>query len=158
MQQETWQHFSITLLTMFNSRSINMFQKISIIGYLGKEPEMRYTEAGQAVTKLSVATSRKWKDSEGDKQETTWFRVNVWGKQAEACNEYLSKGSLVFIKGRLMPDPKTGSPKMWKGNDDMVHASFEVTAGQVKFLQTKRVEVETGSENVSEPDYEEIPF
>jgi single-strand DNA-binding protein len=115
-----------------------MHQRVEIIGYLGKEPEMRYTTTGQAVTKLSVATSRSWKDAEGDQKETCWFRVSVWGRQAEACNNYLQKGSLVFIEGRLVPDRNTGGPKMWKGNDDMLHTTFEVTASHVTFLSSSK--------------------
>lgn len=145
-----------------------MFQRIEFIGNLGKDPEMRYTAAGQSVTKFNVATSRVWHDAEGEKKETTWFRVTVWGKQAEACNNYLHKGSQVFVEGRMIPDINTGGPKMWKGNDDMLHTSFEVNANFVRFLSTKKEQSAEAVDGHAEPDYvdaeketsesEEIPF
>ncbi len=144
-----------------------MHQRVEIIGYLGRDPEMRYTEAGHAVTKMNVATSRSWKDAEGDQKETCWFRVSVWNKQAESCNNYLKKGSLVFIEGRLVPDRATGGPKMWKGNDELMHTSFEVMATSVKFLSSKEhgtasVVGENGEpvyEGVEQdPSQDEIPF
>ena len=78
-----------------------MYSKIIIIGNLGRDPEMRFSPSGDPVTTFSVATSRRY----GDKDETTWFRVSVWGKQAESCNTYLSKGSKVLVEGRLKAEP-----------------------------------------------------
>lgn len=113
-----------------------MYQETAIIGYLGADPELRYMPDGTAVTNLSVATSRTWNDKQsGEKvQETTWFRVSVWGKMAESCNQYLAKGRMVFVKGRLKPDPQTGGPKLWTAQDGSVRASFEMVAGLVKFI------------------------
>lgn len=76
-----------------------MFQKLIIVGNLGSEPEMRYMPDGQAVTNFSLACNRRWNDrSTGQQQEeVTWYRVSVWGRQAEAVNEYLSKGRQVLI-------------------------------------------------------------
>ncbi len=86
-----------------------MFQQLTIVGYLGRDPEMRFTPGGQAVTSLSVASSRNYTTNAGQKvDETTWFRVSVWGAQAESCNQYLKKGSAVLVIGRLRPDPETG--------------------------------------------------
>ena len=84
-----------------------MFQKLIIAGNLGSDPEMRYLPNGQAVTNFSMASNRKWTDkATGEIQkETTWFRVSVWGAQAEAANQYLVKGRQVLIEGRLKPDP-----------------------------------------------------
>ncbi len=77
-----------------------MFHTIIIVGNLGKDPEMRYTPSGQAVTSFSVATSRKYTSSNGEQvNETIWFRVSAWGKQAEVCNQYLKKGSKVLVEG-----------------------------------------------------------
>ena len=71
-----------------------MYQKLVIVGNLGTDPEMRYTAAGQAVTNFSVATNRRYTSSDGNQvDETTWFRVSVWGKQAETTNQYLKKGN-----------------------------------------------------------------
>lgn len=113
-----------------------MYQKIIIVGNLGSDPEMRYMPDGTAVTNLSVATNRRWTDRQSgeDKEETTWFRVAVWGRQAETVNQYLSKGRQVLIEGRIRPDPETGNPRLWTGQDGTVRASFEVTANSVQFL------------------------
>jgi len=92
-----------------------MFQTTILIGNLGKEPEMRYTSTGQPVTTLSVATNRRYNDANGQSMnETTWFRVSVWGKQAEPCNQYLHKGSRVVVEGRLTPDPEPVAPYLGK--------------------------------------------
>lgn len=76
--------------------------KVMIIGNLGSDPEMRYTPSGRPVTSFSVATSRSWVTSEGEHREATeWFRVVAWGNLAEICSKYLSKGSRVYVEGRL---------------------------------------------------------
>ena len=76
--------------------------KITIIGHLGRDPEMRYTPQGAAVTDFSVATSRRYTDNTGERrEETDWFRVSAWRQLAELCNQYLQKGSLVYVEGRL---------------------------------------------------------
>ena len=77
--------------------------KIIIIGNLGRDPELNYTPSGTAVTKFSVADSRRWRDKQSGEQreETTWFNIVAWDQQAETCNQYLHKGSKVFIEGRM---------------------------------------------------------
>jgi len=138
-----------------------MYQNLIIVGNLGRDPEMRYTPSGQAVTNFNVATNRKYTTSDGNKvEETTWFRISAWGKTAEVCNQYLKKGSKVLVEGRLNPDPDTGGPKIWTRQDGTSAASFELTANQVRFLST-RVEDEgaytaDNSQGISEP--EDIPF
>jgi single-strand DNA-binding protein len=138
------------------------YQTVILVGNLGKDPEMRYTPSGQPVTNLSVATNRQYTDSNGQQvKETTWFRVSVWGKQAESCNQYLRKGSTVLVEGRLNPDPKTGGPRIWQGQNGP-GASFEVVANTVRFLSSRRADEEGGFagggayEHASEPD--DIPF
>lgn len=113
-----------------------MYQKLVIVGRLGRDPEMRYMPDGTAVTSFSVATDRRWNDrSTGQPvQETTWFRVSVWGRQAEAANQYLSKGRMVLVEGRLQPDAASGGPRTWTAQDGTVRASFEVKADAVQFL------------------------
>jgi len=112
-----------------------MFQTVIIVGNLGRDPEMRYTPSGQPVTSFSVATNRQYTNNAGETiKETIWFRVSAWGKQAETCNQYLKKGSKVLIEGRLTADPNTGGPRIWTGQDGNPRASFEVTAGAVRFL------------------------
>lgn len=112
-----------------------MFQQITIVGYLGRDPEMRFTPSGQAVTSFSVATSRSYTNNSGQKvDETTWFRISVWGAQAESCNQYLSKGRPVLVVGRIRPDPQTGGPRVYTRKDGSTGASFEVNALNVRFL------------------------
>lgn len=113
-----------------------MYQKLVIVGNLGQDPEMRYMQDGQAVTNFSLACNRRWNDhATGEQQEeVTWYRVSVWGRQAEAANQYLSKGRQVLIEGRLRPDPNTGGPRLWTRNDGSIGASFEVVADRVQFL------------------------
>jgi single-strand DNA-binding protein len=112
-----------------------MYQKIIVVGNLGNDPEMRYMPDGTAVTNFSLATNRKWTDNAGQPQEeTTWFRVSVWRKQAENANQYLAKGSKVLVEGRLRPDPQTGRPRLWTGQDGTVGTSYEITADVVRFL------------------------
>lgn len=114
-----------------------MFQTLILIGNLGKEPEMRYTPSGQPVTTLSVATNRRYSGANGQPvKETAWFRVTVWGKQAETCNQFLHKGSKVLVEGRLTPDPETGGPHVWENNGKH-GASYEVTASTVRFLPSR---------------------
>ena len=112
-----------------------MFQKLILVGNLGRDPELRFTPQGRAVTNFSVATNESWTGQDGQKNErTTWFRVSVWGKSAEACAQYLSKGRQVLVEGRLNIDSETGGPRIWTSQDGAPRASFEVTAFNVKFL------------------------
>lgn len=115
-----------------------MYQKIIVIGHLGSDPEMSYLPNGTPVTRFSVATSRKWTDPNTGQpaEETTWFQVRVWNKQAEACNQYLAKGKRVLIEGVLTPDPKTGSPKTFTRRDGTVGTAFEIRAEAVRFLSS----------------------
>lgn len=112
-----------------------MYQKLTIVGNLGSDPELRYTQSGQAVCNFSVATNRRWTGSDGNPQEETcWFRVSTWGKLAETCNQYLKKGRQVFIEGRMTVDRESGGPRVWQAQDGSWRASYEVTALEVKFL------------------------
>jgi single-strand DNA-binding protein len=120
------------------------FHTIILVGNLGRDPEMRYTPSGKAVTNFSVATSRQYTNSNGQMvKETIWFRVSTWGKQAETCNTYLKKGSKVLVEGRLVPDPSTGGPRIYTRQDGEKGTSYEVTASTVRFL-TSRAEAEGG--------------
>jgi single-strand DNA-binding protein len=115
-----------------------MYQKVILVGNLGRDPEMRYSPSGQAVTNFSVATSEKWNDAQGQLQERTlWWRISVWGKQAESCNQYLRKGSKVLVEGRMNGDAKSGGPRVFQRQDGTSGASFEVTAMTVKFLSSR---------------------
>ncbi len=140
-----------------------MFHKVILVGNLGRDPEMRYTPSGQAVTTLSVATNRTYTDSSGNQvKQTVWFRVSVWGKQAESCHQYLRKGRPVLVEGRLNPDDN-GNPRIWNAQDGTPRASFEVTAETVRFLggreEAGAVGAEEGAAAGAAPESEEeIPF
>ncbi|MBX3047043.1 MAG: single-stranded DNA-binding protein [Anaerolineales bacterium] len=111
------------------------YHKITIVGNLGRDPEMRYTPGGQAVTNFNVASNRQYTGSNGEKiKETVWFRISAWGRQAEICNQYLKTGSQVMIEGRMTPDKASGGPRVWTRQDGTPAASYEVTAERVVFL------------------------
>ena len=142
-----------------------MYHKIILVGNLGRDPEMRYTPSGQQVTSFSMATSEKWTGQDGQVQERTiWWRVSVWGKAAENCNQYLKKGSKVLVEGRMTPDAKTGNPRIWTRQDGTPSASYEVTGLTVKFLSSRgeggaQVEAPAPSESDAPATEEgDIPF
>jgi len=135
-----------------------MYQKLIIIGNLGRDPEMRYTQDGTPVTNFSVATNRQWTDASGQVQKrTVWFRVSAWRRLAETCNQYLSKGRQVLVEGEIQ------EPRVWQGQDGQWRASLDVTARAVKFLGG-RADVGPVSAPPDEQassgqvDEEEIPF
>ena len=139
-----------------------MYHKVIIVGNLGRDPEMRYTPDGTAVTEFSVATNYRRNRSDGTQlDETTWFRVTAWRQLAELCNQYLSKGRQVLVEGRLRPD-ENGGPRVWTGNDGQPRASFEVTAITVRFLGGRGEGVDTTISSQEPPPPElgedEIPF
>jgi single-strand DNA-binding protein len=79
--------------------------RVQLIGNLGKDPETRFTPTGKKVTHFTVAVNQRWKNSEGEiKEATDWFNIEIWGRLGEVCQEYLHKGSLVFLEGRLRTD------------------------------------------------------
>ncbi|MBN2044653.1 MAG: single-stranded DNA-binding protein [Anaerolineales bacterium] len=136
------------------------YQKLMIVGNLGRDPEMRYLESGQAVTNFNLASNRQYTAGNGERvKETTWFRVTVWGRQAETCNEYLRSGSQVLIEGRLNPDRETGGPRVYQRNDGGYGSSYEVTAERVVFL-TRAGAGGPYDDNQGAPamDDDEIPF
>lgn len=115
-----------------------MYHSVTAVGFLGGDPEMRYSPQGDAVTNFSLACNRKWKTQDGEQhEETIWFRVTCWRGLAETVNEYLSKGRQVMVIGRLNPDRETGNPRVFERNDGSYGASFELTAQQVLFLGGK---------------------
>lgn len=137
-----------------------MYQRITIVGNLGRDPEMRFTPNGQAVTNFSVAANRQYTASNGERvKETTWFRISVWGKQAESVNKFLRRGSRVLVEGRLIPDSSTGGPRVYQRQDGSYGASFEVHANRVIFLSSRAEDEEYAEEE--QEDMEEagdIPF
>lgn len=138
-----------------------MYHTIIVVGNLGRDPEMRYTPGGSAVTNFNLASNRQYTASDGTAvKETIWFRISVWGKAAEVCNQYLRKGSKVLVEGRLVPDQATGGPRVWTRQDGTSGASFEVSASTVRFLSS-RGETETEipySEGAGAAGEDDIPF
>ncbi|MCD6391796.1 MAG: single-stranded DNA-binding protein [Dehalococcoidia bacterium] len=123
--------------------------KIMLIGNVGSDPEMRYTPNGKAVTSFRMATNYRYVGSDGERrEETEWFRVSVWGKQAESCNQFLSKGKRVFVEGRLRS-------RSWEGQDGQMRTSLEVSANRVIFLD-RVAPVSLPEEGELEP--EDLPF
>ena len=130
------------------SRGLN---KVMIIGNLGRDPEMRYTPSGRPVTTFSVATSRSWNTSEGEKHvETEWFNVVAWSNLAEICKQYLIKGQQVYIEGRLQT-------RHWDDQEGNKHTSVEIVANEMIILGERRDTGETTSETETVEE-EEFPF
>ncbi len=129
-----------------------MYQRLIIVGNLGRDPELRYLPNGTPVTSMPVAVSRRWTDNDDQKhEETAWFRVSVFGKQAETVNQYLTKGKKVLVEGTLIGDDKTGGPRTYQRKDGSYGSSFEVRAETVRFLSPR---TETESKEEEEP----LPF
>jgi single-strand DNA-binding protein len=113
--------------------------KVMIIGNLGRDPEMRYTPSGKPVTSFSVAVSRSWMKPEGERTETTdWFNVVAWGRLAEICSQYLTKGSMVYVEGRL-------ETRSWEAENGQKHYRTEVVASDVNILERRGRVGEDGS-------------
>ena len=105
--------------------------KVILIGNLGKDPEVRYTGSGAAVANFTIATNESWTDKSGAKQDRTeWHRIVVWGKPAEHCGEYLSKGRTVYVEGRLQT-------REWTDKEGKKNYTTEVVAQTVQFLGGK---------------------
>jgi single-strand DNA-binding protein len=145
-----------------------MYQKIIVLGHLGGDPETRDVN-GQSVCNFSLATSCKWNNAQGQQvEETTWFRVTVWGKRADVAQQYLTKGSKVLVEGRLKPDPDTGGPRIFTRQDGTAGATFELTADNFSFVGSKGDTSETPQatpaprQQAAEPQFfeneEDIPF
>ena len=119
-----------------------MFHTIIIVGNVGRDPEMRYTPSGAAVTSFSVATSRNYKSQGQTVKETIWFRITCWGRQAEYASNYVRKGHKILVEGRLVADP-AGNPRVFTRSDGTAAASFEINASNLQLLSSRN-EVEGG--------------
>ena len=105
--------------------------KVILVGNLGQNPEVRYTPSGAAVANFSLATNESWVDKSGQKQEKTeWHRIVVWGKTAEHCQQYLTKGRQIYLEGRLQT-------RQWQDKDGQTKYTTEVQAQTVQFLGGK---------------------
>jgi single-strand DNA-binding protein len=139
--------------------------KAILVGRLGQNPEVRYTPSGAAVGNFSVATNEAWTDKQGQKQERTeWHRVVVWGKLAELCSQYLTKGRQVYVEGRLQT-------RQWQDKDGQTKYTTEIQAQTVQFLggggpnagvgkDTGAAEPDAARTSTTEPTFTEddIPF
>ncbi len=132
--------------------------KVLIIGNVGTDPEMRFTPNGNPVTSFSIATSRTYTTPEGErKQETEWFNVVTWNRLAEQCNQFLTKGRMAYVEGRLRT-------RSWEGQDGQKHWRTEVIANRVLFLDRRPgaegTSPEAGAEGGADGDLEpsDIPF
>ena len=139
--------------------------KMIIIGNLGSEPEMRFTPNGRPVTSFSVATNWRYTTPEGErKEETEWFTVVSWGRLAEQCNQFLTKGRLVYVEGRLRTHT-------WESQDGQRRSRNEIVADRVSFLDRQATaplpeekaaaplsEEKTGEDKSGELEPEDIPF
>lgn len=135
-----------------------MYQQVTLVGYLGQDPELKFTPAGKAITNFSVATNRSWTDAEGVKHdETVWWRVACWGKLAEVTNEYLAKGRPVLIVGRMNAN-EFGGPRIWTTNEGEPRASYEITAETVRFLGKAEAREEAQEEYQGPSSEDELPF
>jgi len=129
------------------SRGLN---KVMLIGRLGRDPEMRYTPSGRPVTTFSLATSRTWNTSEGERRtETEWFTIVAWGSLAEICKQYLVKGQQVYVEGRLQT-------RHWEDNDGNKHSATEIVANEMIMLGDRHENNHTGVEET--PEDNEFPF
>ena len=130
------------------SRGLN---KVMIIGRLGRDPEMRYTPSGKPVTTFTVATSRTWNTSEGERRvETEWFNIVAWSNLAEICKQYLTKGQQVYIEGRLQT-------RHWDDQEGNKHTSVEIVANEMIILGDRR-EAGDSSAEAETNEEEEFPF
>lgn len=126
------------------------FNKITIVGNLGRDPELRYTPQGTAVCSFSVATSEKRKDKSGEMQDiTTWFKITLWNKQAETASKWLTKGKPIYIEGRLRTEE-------WTDKDGKIRTSLEVFGTDMQFIGSKNDSNNMSSSNSSDMDNEPI--
>lgn len=124
-----------------------MVNKVILIGNLGKDPEVRYSQAGAAIASFNVATTETWKKQDGSKEELTeWHRIVAFGRLGEICGEYLSKGSKVFIEGRLQT-------RKWDDKDGNTKYTTEIVAREMKMLSPRG-----SSDSSQSQQYNDQPF
>ena len=137
-----------------------MLNKVMIIGRLGKEPELKYTQSGMPIANMTIATSESYKDRDGQRQERTeWHRVTVFDKAAENCGKFLAKGSLVFVEGKLQT-------RKYQDNSGQDRYVTEIRAERVQFLERRQEGEQTERQQPrqqrqdwrDEPPTDELPF
>lgn len=143
------------------------YQKVIVVGNLGREPELKALPNGNPVTSFSLAVTRKWRSLDGaPAEETTWFRVSAYNRQAEIAKEFLHKGNQAMVEGRLSPD-KTGNPRVWTAQDGTPRSSFELVADRIILLNNPATDIVSPSASPSPassstdempPAMDDIPF
>jgi len=137
-----------------------LYQQITLIGNVGTPPEMRYTPSGTAVANFTLAVNRRWTNADGQTQEkTTWFRISTWKRQAEVVSQYVTKGSRIMVVGEV------DEARPWTDRDGLQRASIEVTALEIKFLDGRNQDRDSGNvgnssgkQEVPEASVADIPF
>jgi single-strand DNA-binding protein len=136
--------------------------KAILVGHLGKDPDMRYLASGEAVANLSIATSETWKDKNGERQEATeWHRVSFFGRQAEVCGEYLKKGAMVYVEGKIQT-------RKWQDQSGQDRYTTEIRGDRMQMLGGKSSDStphsakasgdEQQASSTSQFDDDDIPF
>ena len=137
-----------------------MVNKAMLIGRLGKDPEVRYTPDGTMVTNFNLATDEQWKDKNGEKvQKTEWHRIVTFGKLAEICGNYLVKGKLIFVEGRIQT-------RSWEDKDGVKRFTTEIIASNMQMLDSKAqskaddssLETSSVSSNNAGTPTDDVPF
>ncbi|MBK1699942.1 single-stranded DNA-binding protein [Thiococcus pfennigii] len=133
-----------------------MLNMAQLIGHLGRDPDVRYSPEGSAVAHLAVATNQTWRDKDGERQERTeWHRVVLFGKLAEIAAQYLKKGALVYLQGRLQT-------RKWQADDGQDRFTTEIVAERLRMLGAKNArdgQADDGQPGAAEPVYDDdIPF
>ncbi len=126
--------------------------KVLLIGHLGADPESRFTTSGSAVTNFNIATNESWKSTEGDtKEKTEWHRVVLFGQMAETAAEYMKKGQLTFIEGRLQT-------RSWEDKDKVKRYTTEILCDNFTMLGRKSEDGGTGSSQKDTEQEDDLPF
>jgi single-strand DNA-binding protein len=145
----------LQLISTGEDNGYSMINKAILVGRLGKDPEVRYTPDGAMVTSFSLATDEQWKDKSGEKvQKTEWHNIVTFGKLAEICGNYLAKGLLVYIEGRIRT-------RSWEGKDGVERYTTEIIAADMKMLSPKgadRGEARNSSEGHFSPYNDASPL
>ena len=122
-----------------------MINKAILIGNLGADPEVRYTQTGTAVANFNIATTEKWKDQSGEqKEQTEWHRIVAFARLGEICGEYLSKGSKVYIEGRIQT-------RQWEDQNGVKRYTTEIVARDMKMLTPRGATEQGGTYNEEPP-------
>jgi single-strand DNA-binding protein len=148
--------FPVPEIAWGGEKAMPSLNKVTILGNVGNEPEMRFTPNGKPVTSFSVATNWVYTSPEGERrQETEWFNVVAWNRLAEQCNQFLGKGRLVYAEGRL-------HTRNWESQDGQQHSRMEVIANRVVFLDRRGAaplsDEKMDDGGVSELEPEDLPF